>query len=58
MFISLRMSAELIESEGEFYFGRNDGWDTNQDGFDTIEWAAQQPWCDGNVGMVGGVVLG
>lgn len=41
------------ESEGEFYFGRNDGWDTHQDGFDTIEWAAQQPWCDGNVGMVG-----
>ena len=23
------------------------------DGYDTIEWIAQQPWCDGNVGMVG-----
>lgn len=24
------------------------------DGFDTIEWIAQQPWCNGKIGMVGG----
>jgi len=24
-----------------------------QDCYDLIEWAAKQPWCDGNVGMVG-----
>ena len=24
------------------------------DGYDTLEWLAAQPWCDGNVGMVGG----
>jgi len=24
-----------------------------EDGYDLVEWAAQQPWCDGNVGMVG-----
>lgn len=24
-----------------------------QDGYDLIEWCAQQPWCDGNVGMMG-----
>jgi predicted acyl esterase len=23
------------------------------DGYDMIEWIAQQPWCDGNVGMIG-----
>jgi len=23
------------------------------DGYDLIEWMAQQPWCDGNVGMIG-----
>ena len=31
------------------------------DGYDTIEWIAAQPWCDGNVGMFGssaGAVLG
>src|SRR5512139_3828647 len=24
-----------------------------EDGYDLVEWIAQQPWCDGNVGMVG-----
>jgi predicted acyl esterase len=24
-----------------------------QDGYDLVEWAAQQPWCNGNVGMLG-----
>ncbi|MFC1846202.1 CocE/NonD family hydrolase [Chloroflexota bacterium] len=24
-----------------------------QDGYDIVEWAAQQPWCNGNVGMMG-----
>jgi len=28
-----------------------------RDGYDTIEWAAAQPWCDGNVGMTGGSYL-
>jgi uncharacterized protein len=23
------------------------------DGYDTIEWVASEPWCDGNVGMIG-----
>ena len=24
-----------------------------EDGYDLVEWLAEQPWCDGNVGMVG-----
>jgi predicted acyl esterase len=24
-----------------------------EDGYDMVEWIAQQPWCDGNVGMIG-----
>ena len=24
-----------------------------QDAYDVIEWVAEQPWCDGNVGMIG-----
>jgi hypothetical protein len=35
------------KSEGAL--GVGDEWDH----YDTIEWIAQQPWCDGNVGMVG-----
>ena len=36
-------------SEGEFYPFRHE----EHDGYDTIEWCADQPWSDGNVGMFG-----
>jgi hypothetical protein len=32
--------------------------DDPNDAFDTIAWLAQQPWCDGNVGMMGGSYVG
>jgi putative CocE/NonD family hydrolase len=38
------------DSEGNFYPFRDEG----PDGFDSIEWIAQQPWCNGRVGMFGG----
>jgi uncharacterized protein len=25
----------------------------HNDGFDTVEWIARQPWCDGSIGMIG-----
>lgn len=41
--------------------GREDSggdWDPfvheGPDGYDTIQWVAAQPWCDGKVGMIGG----
>lgn len=37
------------QSEGTFYPLRKD----DTDGFDTIEWCAEQPWCDGKVGSFG-----
>ncbi len=40
--------------------GKSEGTDANSgprglggDGYDLVEWVAQQPWCDGNVGMTG-----
>lgn len=36
-------------SEGRFKFLQNDG----RDGCDTIQWIIEQPWCNGNVGMMG-----
>ncbi|MEQ1933042.1 MAG: CocE/NonD family hydrolase, partial [Fimbriimonadaceae bacterium] len=38
------------------------GWDPLNteiaDGYDTLEWIKNQPWSDGNVGMIGGSYLG
>jgi predicted acyl esterase len=30
-----------------------DGSPSEWDSYDLIEWIAQQPWCDGNIGMIG-----
>ncbi|MFN8500105.1 MAG: CocE/NonD family hydrolase [Anaerolineae bacterium] len=45
-------------SEGRFYPFKDDGWGANQDGYDTVEWIAAQPWCDGRVGTIGGSYAG
>ncbi|MFD1637592.1 CocE/NonD family hydrolase [Evansella tamaricis] len=42
------------DSDGEFSPYRNDGID----GYDAIEWVAEQPWCTGAVGTMGGSYLG
>ena len=36
-------------SEGTFYKYVNEA----RDGYDTVEWAAEQPWCDGQIGTTG-----
>ncbi|MEQ6896321.1 CocE/NonD family hydrolase [Microbacterium sp. KR10-403] len=41
-------------SEGEHVGNYNAGGvPLGQDAYDVIEWVAAQPWCDGNVGMIG-----
>ena len=42
------------ESEGKWDPFRSEG----EDGYDTIQWAAQQPWSNGKVGTQGGSYLG
>ena len=42
------------DSEGEFVPYRSEG----RDGYDSIEWCARQPWCDGKVGTLGSSYLG
>ena len=48
----------MFASEGEFYPFRDDGAGLNRDGYDTVEWMAEQSWCDGNVGSIGGSYSG
>ena len=40
-------------SEGIFHQSQNEGWLEHPDGYDTIEWAAVQPWSDGQIGTWG-----
>ena len=42
------------KSEGDFYPFIHEG----RDGYDTVEWAAAQPWSSGAVGMTGGSYFG
>jgi putative CocE/NonD family hydrolase len=43
-----------FESEGEF----NPFFSEAQDGYDAQEWAAKQPWSNGNIGTTGGSYVG
>ena len=43
-----------FDSDGEYYPWVNEF----NDGHDTVEWIGAQPWCDGNVGMVGSSYIG
>jgi putative CocE/NonD family hydrolase len=45
-------------SEGKFYPFLDDAWLSNRDGYDTVQWVAQQPWSDGKVGVLGGSYTG
>jgi putative CocE/NonD family hydrolase len=40
------------KSEGQWDPARNEAVE-GADGYDSVEWIAAQPWCDGNVGMAG-----
>jgi hypothetical protein len=47
------------ESPGDKYVFHADGWQPGlQDGHDTMEWVAAQPWCNGKIGTSGGSALG
>jgi putative CocE/NonD family hydrolase len=43
-----------FDSDGDWHPYINE----RRDGFDTVEWVADQPWCDGNVGMIGRSYVG
>jgi predicted acyl esterase len=46
-------------SEGKNMAFETDGWaDGKEDGYDTVEWIAKQPWCSGKIGTWGGSALG
>lgn len=45
-------------SDGEYSLLRDHSTGSHQDGYDTVEWIARQPWSDGRVGAFGLSYLG
>ena len=43
-----------FDSDGEWHPYINE----RRDGFDSVEWVYEQPWCDGNIGMIGRSYVG
>ena len=52
--VVIQDSRGRFTSEGEYYVFR----DHIDDGYDTVEWAASQPWSTGKVGMYGASYVG
>jgi len=46
------------DSEGEDGVFDDDGWLEHQDGYDTVEWVAKQPWSTGKICTFGGSANG
>ncbi|MCX8063698.1 MAG: CocE/NonD family hydrolase [Candidatus Hydrogenedentes bacterium] len=44
-----------VGSEGKWEVFKSDGWGGPgmRDGIDTVEWLKKQPWCNGNIGIMG-----
>ena len=45
-------------SDGDFYPFKDDGNGSNKDGYDTVEWLANQDWSTGKIGTIGGSYSG
>lgn len=45
-------------SEGEDLVFVNDAWGEHRDGYDSIQWLIEQPWCNGVVGLSAGSMRG
>jgi len=57
VFVSQDMRGRFA-SEGENIPFIGCGWQTHQDGVETVAWILKQKWCNGKVGTVGGSALG
>jgi predicted acyl esterase len=47
-----------FDSQGENLPFIGSGWGEHADGAETVAWLLKQPWCDGNIGTLGGSAQG
>lgn len=48
----------VVDEEGKVLPYMSDGWGLLQDGYDTVEWLAEQEFCNGKVATMGASALG
>jgi predicted acyl esterase len=56
--IAIQDTRGRFDSEGKAMAFQSDGWGEQQDGYDTVEWLARQPFCNGKVGTMGASAMG
>lgn len=56
--VAIQTTRSALDLEGKTLPYLADGWIYQQDGYDTVEWLAKNPVCNGKVGTVGSSALG
>lgn len=56
--VAIQSTRSALDEEGKTLPYLSDGWAYEKDGYDTVEWLAKNPICNGKVGTVGSSALG
>lgn len=56
--VAIQSTRSALDEEGKTLPYLSDGWAFEKDGYDTVEWLAKNPICNGKVGTVGSSALG
>ena len=56
--VAVQDTRMVIDEQGKALPYMSDGWGNHQDGYDTVEWLAEQDFCNGKVGTMGNSALG
>lgn len=56
--VVIQATRSFVDAEGKSFPYVSDGWGDLQDGYDTVEWLAAAPFCNGKVGTMGTSAMG
>lgn len=56
--VAIQDTRSFLDEDGRTFPYLSDGWGDHQDGYDTVEWLAQQEFSNGNVGTAGVSAMG
>lgn len=56
--VAIQDGRSYLDKEGKTFPWLSDGWGPLQDGYDTVEWLAKSPHCNGKIGTMGFSAMG